>query len=147
MIKQATQWDIRPSGEREKHYIDQKLGEYHKAQLDFAGKWEIPLNYVIWDKGHIIAGINASLEFGQVLYVDRLFVEETYRNHGLGSLLLSKTENEAKAMGASLVHVDTFDFDACQARNFYVKHGYEIFAVLDDCPWPGHKRFYFKKVF
>ena len=40
-------------------------------------------------------------------------------------------EEEAKAMGATLVHLDTFDW---QAKDFYLKHGYEIFGVLDDCP-------------
>jgi hypothetical protein len=66
--------------------------------------------------------------------------DKKYKN--LSSFLLNKVETEAKAMGARLAHLDTFDF---QAKDFYLKHGYKIFGVLDDCP-PGHKRFYLKKV-
>ena len=59
----------------------------------------------------------------------------------MGSLLLERVEKEAQAMGVSLSHLDTFDF---QAKDFYLKHGYEIFGVLENCP-PGHNRFYLKK--
>jgi GNAT superfamily N-acetyltransferase len=77
-----------------------------------------------------------------MLYVDVLFVEENHRGGQLGSLLLNKVEAEAKAIGASLSHLDTFDW---QAKEFYLKHGYKVFGVLDDCP-KGHKRYYMKKV-
>jgi len=30
------------------------------------------------------------------------------------------------------------------SKDFYLKHGYEIFGVLDNCP-KGHKRYYLKK--
>jgi hypothetical protein len=50
---------------------------------------------------------------------------------------------EAKLIGATLAHnTDTFDF---QAKDFYLKQGYEIFGVLKDCP-SGHKRYYMKKI-
>ena len=35
----------------------------------------------------------------------------------------------------------TFDF---QAKEFYLKHGYEVFGVLEDCP-ADHQRYYLKK--
>lgn len=31
-------------------------------------------------------------------------------------------------------------------KDFYIKHGYEVFGVLDDCP-KGHKRYFFNKIF
>ena len=71
-----------------------------------------------------------------------MFVEEAHRHKALGSFLLNKVEAEAKAMGARLAHLDTFDF---QAKDFYLKHGYEVYGALEDCP-PGHKRYHFKKV-
>lgn len=43
--------------------------------------------------------------------------------------------------GCYLVHLDTFDF---QAKDFYLKHGYEIFGVLADCP-KEHNRYFMKK--
>ena len=44
--------------------------------------------------------------------------------------------------GCHLIHLDTFDF---QAKDFYIKHGYEVFGVLDECP-KKHKRYYLKKL-
>jgi len=44
-------------------------------------------------------------------------------------------------MGATLAHLDTFDF---QAKDFYIKNSYKIFGVLENCP-AGHKRYYFSK--
>ena len=76
-----------------------------------------------------------------MLYIDVLFVEETHRGKQLGSLLLNKAETEAKLMGGSLSHLDTFDW---QAKDFYLKQGYEVFGVLEDCP-AKHKRYYMKK--
>ena len=56
--------------------------------------------------------------------------------------MLAKVEKIAKKYSANLVHLDTFDF---QAKDFYLKHGYEVFGVLEDCP-KCHKRYYMKKV-
>ena len=69
-------------------------------------------------------------------------VDERHRGQQLGSLLLRKVEAEAKSMGASLSRLDTFDW---QAKDFYLKQGYEVFGILEGCP-EGHKRYYLKKV-
>ena len=76
-----------------------------------------------------------------MLYVDVLVVDQKYHKKGLGSKLLSHVEDEAKKFGATLAHLDSFDF---QAKDFYLKHGYEVFGVLEDYP-KGHKRYYMKK--
>ncbi|WP_419727432.1 hypothetical protein [Terrisporobacter petrolearius] len=47
----------------------------------------------------------------------------------------------AKEEKCNLIHLDTFDF---QAKDFYIKNGYEIFGVLDECP-KNHKRYFLKK--
>jgi GNAT superfamily N-acetyltransferase len=135
-------WEVHISSKDEVKEIDQKLGAFNQATLGFVGDPERPVSYVIKKSGQVIAGINACIDWGFVLYVDLLFVEEPYRHHGLGSFLLKKVEQEAKTFGAGLIRTDTYDF---QAKDFYLKHGYEIFGVLDDCPRPGHKRFYLKK--
>jgi N-acetylglutamate synthase-like GNAT family acetyltransferase len=97
--------------------------------------------YVIKENGFSIAGIHAIIYLWKILFVDILFVSEAHRGKDLGSILLRKVEDEAKAMGAKLAHLDTLDF---QAKGFYEKHGYEVFGVLDDCP-EGHQRYYMKK--
>lgn len=76
-----------------------------------------------------------------MLHIDSLFVSEKYRGKNIGRTLLNKVESEAKQMGAKLAHLDTFDW---QAKDFYLKFGYEIFGILEDCP-EGHERYYLKK--
>jgi GNAT superfamily N-acetyltransferase len=63
------------------------------------------------------------------------------RHGGLGSQLLSRIESAGKERGCTNAHLDTFSY---QARPFYERHGYELFATLDDYP-TGHQRFYLRK--
>lgn len=91
--------------------------------------------------GAVKAGANATLYCWGILYIDALWVSEALRHRGLGTQLLERIENEAKKLGCTLSHLDTFDF---QARAFYERNGYELFGTLDDCP-PGRKRYYLKK--
>lgn len=123
--------------------VDEKLYAYNKKCVPATQMPEcITLNYVIKHDGQFIGGICADVYIWKILYVSVFFLDERYRKQGLGELLLQRVENEAKSVGAELVHLDTFDF---QAKDFYLKQGYEIFGVLDDCP-KGHQRFYLKKV-
>ena len=133
---------ITPATSSEAEYIDDQIVAFNKNQVPFTQK-ETPLfkNYVIKQQGEIIAGINACIYHWGVLYIDVLFVHENYRGQHLGSQLLAHIENEAIEIGAYLSHLDTFDF---QAKSFYLKHGYDIFGTLENCP-PGHNRFYLKK--
>ncbi len=43
--------------------------------------------------------------------------------------------------GCTYAHLNTFSY---QARPFYEKRGYEVFAELDDYP-KGHQRVFMKK--
>lgn len=132
------------STEEEKAYIDDQLGNFNRRFLGIplAAQSSAPLSYIIKADDQIIAGINAYVYFlKSLLHVDILFVEEAHRGQKLGGQLLRKVENEAKAMGAKLAHLDKFDW---QAKDFYLKMGYDIFGELEDCP-EGHTRYYMKK--
>ncbi|MBE6051698.1 MAG: GNAT family N-acetyltransferase [Clostridium sp.] len=108
-----------------------------KQEQDF-----IYINKVIRNEdGEIIAGILSRMYCWNCLYIDTLFVDEKYRGEGLGATLLNEVEKSAIKKGCELIHLDTFDF---QAKDFYLKYGYEIFGVLEDCP-EKHKRYYLKK--
>ena len=137
-------FDITISNEKETQFVDDKIVAFNRSHTPFTQDSDfISLNFHIKDKdGFVIAGINSLMYCWGMLYIDVLFVEESHRGGQLGSLLLRKVEAEAKSMGASLSHLDTFDW---QAKDFYLKAGYEIFGVLDACP-PGHKRYYMKKI-
>lgn len=93
------------------------------------------------DQGEFIGGINAEVVSWGILFVALLFVKEAYRGKGYGAKLLNQVEKAAKEKGAYLAHLDTFDF---QGKDFYLKQGYEIFGILNDCP-KGSKRYYLTK--
>lgn len=130
---------------------DDKLGEEVIDKLVYYNLSKVPLkqnkefisiNKIIKnEKGEIIAGILSRMYCWNCLFVDTLFVDEIYRGQGLGEKLLKEVEKIAINQGCELIHLDTFDF---QAKDFYLKYGYEIFGVLEDCP-QGHCRYYLKK--
>ncbi|HEY1881624.1 MAG TPA: GNAT family N-acetyltransferase [Candidatus Cybelea sp.] len=124
--------------------LSERIVEFNSSRVPFTQPAPFtPIAYGFKnDRGDVLGGITATVYCWRVLCIDVLWVNEEYRGKGLGSKLLEAVENEARRMGCALAHLDTFDF---QAKRFYLKHGYEIFGELGDCP-PGHKRFFFKKV-
>jgi GNAT superfamily N-acetyltransferase len=77
------------------------------------------------------------------LFVELLVVPDGFRGQDIGSRILSRAEEIARARGCVGVWLDTFGF---QAPGFYQKRGYEIFGTIDDHP-RGSQRFFFKKRF
>lgn len=136
-------YKILESTDEEIGFIDKGIVEFNFSQVPFTQKPAfIPINRIIKDiNGTVLAGINSVLYCWNCLYIDILWVKDEYRNSGFGSALLDEVEKMAKEKGCTLVHLDTFDF---QAKDFYIKHKYEVFGVLDNCP-TGHQRYYLKK--
>ena len=124
-------------------YICDKLVEYNLGQVPKTQKVDfVDINKKIVDEENkIIAGCLARMYCWNVIYIDILWVDEEYRKCGLGTKLLNEIEKIAIEEKCSLIHLDTFDF---QAKDFYIKHGYEVFGVLEDCP-VNHCRYYLKK--
>ena len=88
----------------------------------------------------VVGGISGSL-FGGWVYISLLWVEESLRNLGYGRELLSRLEKEAIQLGCQYAHVDTYSFEA---KPFYERAGYKVFAKLDDYP-AGHSKHFLKK--
>ncbi len=133
------------SSEEEADLIVDRIVEYNLSKVP--AKQEVPLlciNRVIEDtNGEIIAGILSKMYCWNCIYIDVLWIKEEYRKDGLGTKLLKEVEKIAKEKDCHLIHLDTFDF---QAKDFYIKHGYEIFGILDQCP-ENHKRYFMKKIY
>ena len=66
-----------------------------------------------------------------------------FRKCSYGTKLLENVEKEAFEKGANFVHLGTLGF---QAKDFYVKKGYEVFATLDECV-QNNKVYHMKKIF
>ena len=129
------------STEEERKFVHISLKQFNHQQVPFSNPPAVPLCYVVKSKkGKVIGGVNAWY-YWTVLFVDELWVADAHRGKDLGTELLAKVETEAKSLGCTLAHLDTLEF---QAKDFYLKQGYEIFGVLDDCP-QGHQRYYMKK--
>ncbi len=89
---------------------------------------------------HIIGGLFGDISWGW-LHVDILWVDEAYRQDGIGTSLMDRAEAEASAMGVQHAYLETTDF---QAVDFYKKRGYQVFAHLENQP-PGYVCYYMKK--
>lgn len=75
------------------------------------------------------------------LHISLVWVSPVLRGQGVGRQIITSIEDAARARGCTHAHLDTFSF---QARPFYEKLGYQLFAVLEDYP-PGHQRFFLRR--
>ena len=88
----------------------------------------------------VVGGVIAEV-YWDWLYIDLLWVKEDLRGQGFGKGLMSRTEEEARQLGAKNAYLDTFSF---QSPGFYEKLGYKSFGELQEFP-PGQKRFFMRK--
>jgi len=77
------------------------------------------------------------------LLIDGLWVTTELRGRGFGTRLLDAAEAIAAARGCRGAWLGTFDF---QAKAFYERRGYHLFAELPDFP-AGHRHFHLAKRF
>ncbi len=136
-------YNIIPITEGDDDFIEDKLVEYNLSKVPAAQDelFESISRKITDPEGNTIAGCLAIMYCWKVAAIDILWVDEQYRNQGIGSLLLGEVERTAREKGCHLVHLDTFDF---QAKEFYEKNGYSVFGTLEDCP-EGHLRYFMKK--
>jgi GNAT superfamily N-acetyltransferase len=92
--------------------------------------------------GTIQAGIYGATMW-KWLMIDGLWVAAAQRGQGIGSAILLAAEDEAMKRGCVGAWLGTFDF---QARSFYERHGYRVFAELAGFP-SGHTHFHLFKRF
>jgi GNAT superfamily N-acetyltransferase len=90
--------------------------------------------------GEVLGGVLGHL-WGQWLHVTTLWLAEPVRGQGYGRQLLEAAETYARECGCRHVKLETLSF---QARPFYEKMGYEVFATLEDCP-VGHREYFLRK--
>ena len=90
--------------------------------------------------GEWLGGLLGNI-WGGWLHVTHLWVAAPMRHHGNGTRLLRAAEKYAIERGCFAATLETASFEA---RPFYEKLGYEVFASLEDYP-PGHTKFYLRK--
>ncbi len=90
--------------------------------------------------GRLVGGVHGHVNWNW-LHIALFWVSAARRHQGLGARLLAAIESAAIERGCAHAHLDTFSY---QARPFYERHGYALFATLEGYP-PGHRRFFLKK--
>ena len=136
---------LRRSARKDSERIDELIDEYYFELVPvlegFSKKEELVCKKIVDKEGNIIAGCSGYVFYWGCMYIDDMWVDEKYRRQGLGSVALQAVENEAERKGCHVLWVGTWDF---QARPYYEKHGYEVFATLKDCP-VGHEDYQLAK--
>lgn len=97
-------------------------------------------NFLAFDDNKLIGGAIGFIEYNWY-FLDLLYVDEEYRKRNIGTNLIKKIEEFAIEEHLTGVRMETWDF---QARGFYEKKGYRVFAEIKDCP-PGTIDYYLKK--
>ena len=108
-------------------YIGEKINEIVPRETD-ADEEEFVLKIENED-GEIIGGcIAEAYEYHwSRMFLNTLWVDERWRHHGLGSVLLREVERIAREKGCRVVTLGTASY---MARPFYEKHGYTVFTTL-----------------
>ena len=136
---------LRRSARKDSERIDELIDEYYFELVPvlegFSEKEELVCKKIVDKEGNIIAGCSGYVFCWGCMYIDDMWVDEKYRRKGLGSIALQAVESEAERKGCHVIWVGTWDF---QARPYYEKHGYEVFATLKDCPI-GHEDYQLAK--
>ena len=90
----------------------------------------------------VVAGLYGATMWSW-LSIEGLWVTDALRRQGYGRRLLLTAEEIAIGRGCIGAWLGTFDF---QAKKFYERYGYVVFATLEDFP-PGHSHFHLRKRF
>ena len=123
-------FEIQSGNEDDAEYIDDKLVEYNWSQVPAVHDFEFIGRKIQGDKDEPIAAGFAGVNFWNIAFVEMLWVDEPYRNQGIGSRLLSDIEQEAKKNGACMVMIDARDWNV----DFFKKLGYTEYCTFEDYP-------------
>ena len=127
------------AGGTEAQLVRDRLDMYNVGVTGLSGYYPVHF-YVKSTRGETLGGLLGAI-WGGWLYITYLWVDEAVRGRRWATKLMDQAEAYARERGCHFVSLDTHSF---QARPFYEKRGYEVFATLDDYP-KGHKKFFLKK--
>jgi GNAT superfamily N-acetyltransferase len=136
---------IQTASKEETSFILKKTDEYNEENIPLMKDQKVQriCNVIKDSDGSIIAGfVGFSNRNFKSIYVDLLWVKEEFRRCGYGTILLKHIEKEALEKEIHFVYLGTLGF---QAKDFYIKKGYEVFATLDECVL-NNKMHWMKKV-
>ena len=121
------EYKIEDLTEEDAEYIGEKINEIVPREVD-ADEEKFVLK-IENENGEIIGGcIAEAYEYHwSRMFLDTLWVDERYRHHGIGSMIIREVERIAGEKGCRVVTLGTASY---MARPFYEKHGYTVFTTL-----------------
>ncbi len=123
-----------------KEFNNQKHPENDIFKIYREKGYNAPFGFYALLEKQIVGGIIARKKM-QWLDIDILFVNQSFRNHKIGSYLMNKAVEYCKKEELIGLHLYTLDF---QAKGFYEKQGFKLIAEIDN--WPeGITRYEFIK--
>ncbi len=123
-------------------FICEQLDEgYNAKHLDKKHEYIKINRKLVNEKGEVVAAIMAGNDEIDVAWIWKIWVDEKYRNQGLGTLLVKHFEKKAKEKGATkILSEEIYDWNI----GFFLKNGYKIAGELKDLP-KGHSFFIIEK--
>lgn len=98
-------------------------------------------NFLVFDGTTLIGGAIGFVDFNWY-FLDLLWIDRKYRGQDIGTKLIKEIEKFSIQENLTGIRMETWNF---QARGFYEKMGYSVFAQIEDCP-PGTINYFLKKV-
>lgn len=80
------------------------------------------------NKQGILLGAAMGTKTLNLLFISHVYVEDSNRGKGIGSVLLASMEQKAKELGCSVVRLNTFNNSS---HSFYLKNGYKETMRID----------------
>ena len=88
------------------------------------------IQFEITDQDQFVAGLTGRI-YWSCLEIDDLFIEEPYRNQGLGTRLIENIIHLASEKKLKFILLTTFSF---QAKPFYEKLGFYVIGEIKNYP-------------
>jgi uncharacterized protein (DUF924 family)/GNAT superfamily N-acetyltransferase len=122
-------------------FVTESLASFNVAATGLSAWYPVGF-FLKSPSGEWLGGLLGNI-WGGWLHVTHLWVASAVRRQRHGTRLLQAAEDYAVERGCIAATLETTSFEA---RPFYEKRGYEVFATLDDYP-PGHSKFFLRKRF
>jgi len=110
---------------------DEKIADYETVKSENTSQSQTTdVYFIALDEDVFAGGIHGIIE-DDSMYISRLAVDPNYRDHHIGSQLMAKIEERARALNLYNLTTGTCSF---QAKDFYVKQGYQITFTKENDP-------------
>jgi len=129
--------------DKKKRHVNKMLYEYNLKHFpeDLRGRYQEINLYLMDEEENVRGGLLGEVCWNW-LEIHILMIDEDLRKDGYGSKLMQQAEEIAVENKCDFIKVDTLSF---QALDFYKKHGYEVYGVLDQVG-RDHEHYFLRKV-